>query len=131
MDAASLFGFEGRMRRSRWWLTQAALLLGPGVIFFAAVYATSALERTFVLQAMVGAAATAAFGFMIWVNLAASVRRLHDQNMSGWFYLLNLIPFIGQFVTLALLGFRDSTRGPNQFGPSLKYPGVAVADTFD
>lgn len=119
------------MRRSRWWLTQLALLLGPGLAFFAAVYATSALERTLALQAIIGVAATATFGFIVWVNLAASVRRLHDQNMSGWFYLLNLIPFIGQFVTLALLGFRDGTRGANQFGPSLKYPGVAVADTFD
>ena len=131
MAAASMFGFEGRMRRSRWWLTQIALLLGPGVVFVGAVYATSALERTVALQAIVGVAATVALGVIVWVNLAASVRRLHDQNMSGWFYLLNLIPFIGQFVTLALLGFRDSTRGANRFGPSLKYPGPAVADTFD
>ncbi|HKP78279.1 MAG TPA: DUF805 domain-containing protein, partial [Phenylobacterium sp.] len=79
----------------------------------------------------VGVAATAAFGFMVWVNLAASVRRLHDQNMSGWFYMLNLLPFVGQFIVLALLGFRDGTRAANRFGPSTKYPGSAVADTFD
>lgn len=118
------------MRRSRWWLTQLALLLGPGLAFLAAVYATSALERTVVLQAIIGIVASVIFGLMLWVNLAASVRRFHDQGLSGWFYLLNLLPFIGQFVTLAMLGFRDGTTGANRFGPSPKSAPIAVAETF-
>jgi uncharacterized membrane protein YhaH (DUF805 family) len=130
MSVVSWFSFEGRMRRSRWWLTQLALLLGPGVAFFAAVYVTSTLERTLALQAIIGVGAAAVFGFIVWVNLAASIRRFHDQNLSGWFYLLNLIPFIGQFIVLALLGFRAGTAGANRFGPPLKALDPVVAETF-
>ena len=31
-------------------------------------------------------------------SISISVRRLHDQNRSGWFYLLNLIPAIGSII---------------------------------
>lgn len=130
MLGVSLFSFAGRMRRSRWWLIQAGLLLGPGLAFFIAVYLTSTLERTLTLQLLTGAAATIAAGVVVWVNLAASVRRFHDQNLSGWFYLLNLLPIVGQFIALALLGFRDGTSASNRFGPPLKHLDPAIAETF-
>ena len=34
------------------------------------------------------------FGLLI-PRIAIGVRRLHDVNMSGWFYLVNLIPYLG------------------------------------
>ena len=30
--------------------------------------------------------------------ISISVRRLHDQNRSGWLYLINLIPVIGSII---------------------------------
>jgi hypothetical protein len=44
-------------------------------------------------------------------NLALSVRRLHDADMSGWWVLL--CPFLVGYILLALAG----SPGPNRFGP--------------
>ncbi len=46
--------------------------------------------------------------------LAAEVRRMHDIGKSGWWILVPILPFI--------FAFQDSDRGPNQYGPSPKYP---------
>jgi uncharacterized membrane protein YhaH (DUF805 family) len=70
--------------------------------------------------------------YMLWVlvtllpTLAVSVRRLHDQDKSGWFYLLNFVPFGG--IVLIVFYFMEGTRGPNQYGPDPK--GHVGADTF-
>ena len=52
--------------------------------------------------------------------LAVSVRRLHDVDHSGWFILFGLIPLVG-WIILLVPALRDSV-GPNDFGPSPKYP---------
>jgi len=53
---------------------------------------------------------------IILPGLAVSVRRLHDSNHSGWWVLINFVPFVGQiiFFILALL---PSDAGDNRFGP--------------
>jgi uncharacterized membrane protein YhaH (DUF805 family) len=47
-------------------------------------------------------------------SVAVMVRRLHDDDMSGWWALLALIPI----VNLVLLYFMviEGTKGPNRFG---------------
>ena len=35
-------------------------------------------------------------------SVSITVRRLHDINKSGWFYLLELIPFIGSLIVLIM-----------------------------
>jgi len=65
---------------------------------------------------------------MIIPFLAVTVRRLHDQNRSGWWILLMVIPvflpdhsegwyFVGVLLNLMLLLFmcRRGTKGPNRF----------------
>ena len=63
-------------------------------------------------------------------NLAVSVRRLHDRNLSGWLVLIglvsavvgNLIPLIGWMIALAgslvmvVLFLLPGTAGKNRFG---------------
>lgn len=48
-------------------------------------------------------------------GIALAIRRLHDTNRSGWWYLINFIPYIGAlwFLVLSLL---PSTPGPNLYG---------------
>lgn len=46
----------------------------------------------------------------------AAVRRLHDQDRSGWFFLLAFIPYIGGLILAVFLLF-PPTQGPNQYGP--------------
>ena len=49
------------------------------------------------------------------VGLALSVRRLHDTDRSGWWYLISLVPF-GSIV-LIIFFISPGTPGPNQYGP--------------
>ncbi|HEV7658296.1 MAG TPA: DUF805 domain-containing protein [Allosphingosinicella sp.] len=57
-------------------------------------------------------------------NLAVAVRRLHDQDKSGWWILIALVPLIGG-IWLLVLYFIEGTRGPNRFGPDPKAVGDA------
>jgi uncharacterized membrane protein YhaH (DUF805 family) len=57
-------------------------------------------------------------------NLAVSVRRLHDQDKSGWWILIALVPLIGG-IWLLVLYCMEGTRGPNRFGPDPKGGGQA------
>lgn len=52
-------------------------------------------------------------------NLAVAVRRLHDQDKSGWMILVGLIPLVGP-IWLLILYLTEGTRGPNQYGPDPK-----------
>ena len=54
-------------------------------------------------------------------SIAVQVRRFHDQDKSGWFVLLSLIPFIGGLIVLVFM-FLEGTKGPNRFGPDPKDP---------
>jgi len=49
-------------------------------------------------------------------SLAMGVRRLHDTDRSGWWWLLSFIPLIGIIVLIVFWCF-EGTRGPNRFGP--------------
>ena len=58
-------------------------------------------------------------------SLAMGVRRLHDTDRSGWWWLLSFIPLIGIIVLIVFWCF-EGTRGPNRFGPDpLGGPGAA------
>ena len=49
------------------------------------------------------------------VQLALTIRRLHDSDREGWWYLISFVPFGG----LVLLYFlvQPGTPGPNRYGP--------------
>lgn len=71
---------------------------------------------------------------LVWVlavlvpGIAVTVRRLHDRDMSGWWYLglivLQFIPFVGLIASIAFLVLMllPGTPGPNRFGPDPKDP---------
>ncbi len=52
-------------------------------------------------------------------NICAGIRRLHDTGKSGWWFLINLIPYIGKFVYLILI-LIDSQKGTNKWGENPK-----------
>ena len=113
--------FEGRSCRQEYWLF---LLLNIIIYVFLSVF--------FVLNLGLAAATagTGAWGPVavlcvvllgVWglvtflPSLAVMVRRFHDQNMSGWFVLLALIPDLGSLVVLVFMCI-PGTPGPNRFG---------------
>lgn len=58
----------------------------------------------------------------VWViliffgSIALVVKRLHDTNHSGWYYLITIIPLIDIIFFLYLL-LAPGTEGDNQYGP--------------
>lgn len=59
-------------------------------------------------------------------QIAVTVRRFHDQNMSGWMYLLTFVPFVGGIIILVFMCL-PGTRGPNSFGDDTKLEHAADA----
>jgi len=52
-------------------------------------------------------------------SLGVSVRRLHDIGYSGWWFLINAIPYVGPFILLIFLA-KDSQPGKNKYGANPK-----------
>lgn len=58
---------------------------------------------------------------LIWIlaalipSWAVTVRRLHDQDKSGWFILLTFIPYLG-FIAWLIFAFWPGTEGENDYG---------------
>ena len=109
--------FQGRSRRKEYWM----FLLGVII----AVLLLSLIEGALGLSVMVGGVSgplTVLFFLAIIVpSIAVQVRRFHDQDKSGWFVLLSLIPIIGGLIVLVFM-LLEGTRGPNRFGPDPKDP---------
>lgn len=64
---------------------------------------------------------------IIWLailipTIAVMVRRFHDQDKSGWFVLLQFIPYIGGIVLFVFMCI-DGTPGPNRYGEDPKARG--------
>ncbi|WP_144394720.1 DUF805 domain-containing protein [Pleionea sediminis] len=53
---------------------------------------------------------------LIVALVIVQIRRLHDLDKSGWYWLINLIPVINIIFALYVL-FAPGTQGSNQFGP--------------
>ncbi len=112
--------FDGRSRRSEyWWFT--LITAGISFVLYIPLIAMASADSggdpsplTFVFLALLVLFALA----MFIPGLAVAVRRLHDTNRSGWYYLLNLVPCIS--LVLLVFFFLDSTPGPNRYGMNPK-----------
>jgi len=118
--------FSGRSRRREYW---------SFILFYVVVYAAfhavfghpQTVVSTFgatVTWGLTGIPAVVAglFALASFIpSLAVAVRRLHDQDRSGWMLLLALIPLLGGFALLVLFCL-EGTQGPNRYGPDPKQP---------
>jgi uncharacterized membrane protein YhaH (DUF805 family) len=110
--------FSGRSRRKEYWM----FTLGLAIVYalVAMVMLTSASADGFMGLGAISLALIGVVGLALFIPaLAVQVRRFHDQDKSGWFVLLNLIPYIGGIIVLVMMCI-EGTRGPNRFGPDPK-----------
>jgi uncharacterized membrane protein YhaH (DUF805 family) len=63
-------------------------------------------------------------------SLGVGIRRLHDTNRSGWWYLLVFIPIIGWIVLIVFLAMA-SDPGSNRYGPNPQHPEPEPGMQFD
>ncbi len=116
--------FKGRSRRKEYWMF---FLFGiiVGVV-------------TSILDIMLGSVES--FGdngpingisslFLLVPSIAVAVRRLHDIDRSGWWFLLILIPVLG-WIALLVFYVTEGTRGENRFGEDPKNPAGDVEQIF-
>lgn len=97
--------FDGRAPRSEfWWWTLFTILAN-----FVAVAIDAAILGMPAIQVIV------ALG-LILPGIAVGIRRLHDLDKSGWWYLLVFVPIVGALI-LIFFFIQPGTRGGNQFGP--------------
>jgi uncharacterized membrane protein YhaH (DUF805 family) len=116
------FDFEGRSRRTEYWMytlmTVLLYLLCIALIVIGAVGSGDSGEMNPTAMAGVGLMGLLILGLLI-PTIAVQVRRFHDQDKSGWWVLINLIPSIGGIIVLVFMCL-EGTRGPNQYGPDPK-----------
>lgn len=104
----SLFSFDGRIRRSQYWLSCfVAPFAGYFVIglLYNMAYAT---DNAFLLILCIPV-----YIWILILTLAQGAQRCHDLGHSGWW---QLVPFY-YFCLL----FQDGDAGDNEYGPSPKY----------
>ena len=116
--------FSGRSRRKEYWM----FVLFEILVFLGVMFIGGFLLG---LGGDPGSDAAGLFGgtllvllvilFLIFFipGIAVTVRRFHDQDKSGWFVLLNFIPYIGSFIVLIFMCL-EGTKGPNRYGPDPK-----------
>jgi uncharacterized membrane protein YhaH (DUF805 family) len=119
-----LFSFEGRTRRSHFWIGW-LICLGAGV-----VAGWIPLIGFFISIAL------------IWPNLAITVKRLHDLGISGWIaavpFVANIVGFVMIFVTVGASVFMNATALENEdpaailalIGPAIGILGLLLLVNF-
>jgi uncharacterized membrane protein YhaH (DUF805 family) len=104
---AQYASFSGRASRSEYWwayLGMIVISILVQVVDLAIIAATGVPFLTVI------------FALAILIpSLAIAVRRLHDTDRSGWWYLIIFVPFVGVIVLLVFFCTRG-TQGPNRFG---------------
>lgn len=142
------FDFSGRSRRMEYWMfvlfttVVAMVLVGPVVfdIMAASVADPMAADPDpFASAGTFSIVGMSLYGLFILAALipgiAVAVRRLHDRDLSGWWYLgfivASMIPLVGIVASIAFIVvmFLPGTEGPNRFGPDPKDPHSAEVFT--
>lgn len=107
--------FTGRAPRSEYWwffLFQLIAYVVLGIVFGIIGGAVGGTGGGFVtVLILLGLLMLALF----IPNLACIARRFHDQDLSGWFILLNFIPYVGGLIIIVFMCIRG-TDGPNRYG---------------
>ena len=115
--------FSGRSRRKEYWMFILGVVIVAVVLGF--------IESAAGLSGMVGPYGPLSALLVLAIiipSIAVQVRRFHDQDKSGWFVLIGLIPLVGGLIVLVFMCL-EGTKGPNQYGPDPK--GEDTTETFE
>ncbi len=89
--------FDGRAGREEYW--HFTLI---NIIFSLALYA--GFNEVWAIYALV----------VLIPSIAVTVRRLHDIDRSGWWFLMVIVPILD--IALLIMMLLDGKPGPNQYG---------------
>ena len=118
------YSLEGRVKREDYWYYGYALywtiilifLLLSVIIYFVAMYVIGEKVANFVYVVIGLIPIGTSYGMKFLSN---KIKRLHDNNKSGWFLLWTLVPILGQLFGLYIFitnWFLRGTIGSNDYG---------------
>ncbi len=134
MDAVKLFfrrytEFRGRSSRAEYWWVQLfnlLVMIVPYLILLTVGIGSGGFNLIGILMALIIGAYVLA---VLIPGLAISFRRMHDRNMTAWWLLLGLIPYVGSLVLIVIFVL-PGTKGPNTYGTDPLDPSGGTADVF-
>jgi len=102
--------FEGRSRRKEYWyFTLLNLIVVMVLLFFDYSMGTVSLDWGFGMLS-----GLYLLGIMI-PSTAVIIRRLHDTDLTGWWFFLFVIPYIGGIAMIVMMS-KVGTSGKNRYG---------------
>lgn len=117
--SANYANFRGRARRKEywsfvlfWWLAAGALV-AIGLLLDSAVGNLDYYDEAPVITIILGGLF---FLATILPGLALCIRRQHDIGLSGWFYLLFFVPYVGSLI-IFVFSLIPSQKHDNKWGP--------------
>jgi len=122
--------FSGRARRMEYWLLQLEIALIGLTVGVPLALLSETLDSSKILpdsSYQLGLLILVVVGILsllvAYIELGATVRRLHDTGKSGWWIFIRLVPYIGSLVIFIFM-VMDSEAGENQYGPNPKGIGL-------
>lgn len=119
--------FEGRASRSEYWWFALSEVLWLLLVWVLVCFVLACVMH----DSPVGPGIATALGILLLLlllaglalivpTIAVTVRRLHDAGYSGWFYLLNFVPYVGGIILFVFMVLPSAP--PNQWGAGPKGP---------
>lgn len=103
---------SGRIPRSVYWAAKLGLLLT--LIVLLAISAAVASMSSGEGPEWLFLALIILYMFAIF---SVAIKRLHDQEMSGIWVLVCLVPYLGELFSFVVLGCLKGDEGSNRYGP--------------
>jgi len=108
--------FDSRARRAEYWYFRLFMFISFLPFVFILICG-AALESEILILSGIGLIALLSIGFIL-PSLSVTIRRLHDTNKSGWFYLIAFVPAGG--IILFVFTVIEGDRRSNLYGPDPK-----------
>lgn len=108
---------QGRSPRSEYWYWILFVIIVQLFTIIPVVMVAMLIQAQDVWALLPFLIAAGAIALFLWLGtITVTIRRLHDQGLSGWFFLLFLIPSLGGLIELIFM-LQPSNPGSNKYGP--------------
>ncbi|MBU0631751.1 DUF805 domain-containing protein [bacterium] len=110
-----LFSAKGCYTRTQYWKITLATVIIWALFFILIIFTGNGDQYSVDMTAMT--LFIPIFIFLLlplfYINIVTSIKRFHDINKSGWFYLFSFIPYVGGLILLVMNGFMPSVKEGN------------------
>jgi uncharacterized membrane protein YhaH (DUF805 family) len=119
-----LFSPRGRSGRTTYWISQLFALV---MFVFLPVEQESTDIESDSFGDLLAIVLVLVFVLAFWSMIVIQIKRWHDLDKSGYWFLINFLP-LGGLIACGMQGFGRGTVGPNRFGPDPRESLKAIAE---